>query len=280
MKGKASQGSPVRRGYVDGRWGQLHYRVAAPVAAGPGGKAPLLCLHLTPKSGWIFEPLLADLGTDRIALAPDTPGYGGSDPPPSLLLAGDYAAEFALFMERQAGAAARGPFDVLGYHTGSSFALALANRHPERVRRVVLVSVANFSIAEREQRLRTLDFDFPIRADGSHVAAQWALVGKGMDRRLDAEWQHHSMAENLRAGRRIWWAYNAVHRQDLQHELAALRQPTLVLNPQDDLWEKTRAVAAAHPRFGYAELPGAGHGVFHAERATVSRLVREFLDAD
>jgi hypothetical protein len=27
------------------------------------------------------------------------------------------------------------------------------------------------------------------------------------------------------------------------------------------------------------ELPGAGHGVFHAEREKTSRLVREFLDA-
>ena len=271
----------VRRGYLDGRWGQIHYRLAGELGdrSAKHGKPPLLCLHLTPKTGWIFEPLLADLGSDRVAIAPDTPGYGGSDPPPSLLLADAYAQEFASFMEALRVRTGGGPFDVLGYHTGSSFALALANLAGERVRRVVLVSLADFSPEERKQRLDSLDFESPIKPDGSHVAAQWALIGKGMDTRLGSEWRHQSLAENLRSGRRIWWAYNAVHRQDLRGALGRLRQPALIVNPQDDLWEKTRAIAALHPHIAYAELPGAGHGVFHAEREKTSKLVRDFLDA-
>ena len=267
----------VRRGYIDGRWGQVHYRVAG--TPGHPHRPPLLCLHLTPKSGWIFEPLLADLGTDRVAIAPDTPGYGGSDPPPALQLADDYAREFAAIMDALHARIGGGPFDVLGYHTGSSFALALANLPGARVRRVVLVSLADFSPEERRERLERLDFDFPLKPDGSHVAAQWNLIGKGVDPRLGTEWRHQALTENLRSGRRIWWAYNAVHRHDLRGALGQLRQPALIINPQDDLWDKTRAIAAAHPRFAYAELPGAGHGVFHAERGKTSRLIREFLDA-
>jgi pimeloyl-ACP methyl ester carboxylesterase len=267
----------VRRGYIDGRWGQVHYRLAG--APGAPHKPPLLCLHLTPKSGWIFEPLLADLGIDRVAIAPDTPGYGGSDAPPSLQLADDYAREFAAVMDALHARIGGGPFDVLGYHTGSSFALALANLAGSRVRRVVLVSLADFSPEERRERLERLDFEFPLRPDGSHVAAQWGLIGKGVDPRLGTEWRHQSLSENLRSGRRIWWAYNAVHRHDLRGALGQLRQPALIINPQDDLWDKTRRMAAAHPQFAYAELPGAGHGVFHAERQKTSQLVRDFLDA-
>jgi hypothetical protein len=53
---------PVRRGYVDGTWGQVHYRVAQSPQGGRSA-TPVVCLHLTPKSGWIFEPLLACCAT-------------------------------------------------------------------------------------------------------------------------------------------------------------------------------------------------------------------------
>jgi hypothetical protein len=58
------------RTYIDTALGQIHCRVAQPAEA----KAPpLLCLHMSPKSGWVFEPLLARLGAGRLVVAPDTP---------------------------------------------------------------------------------------------------------------------------------------------------------------------------------------------------------------
>ena len=67
------------RTYLDGPAGQIHCRVAQPssVTAFP----PLLCLHMSPKSGWAFQPLLERLGKTRLVVAPDTPGFGMSDKP-------------------------------------------------------------------------------------------------------------------------------------------------------------------------------------------------------
>lgn len=269
----------VRRAYADNVWGQLHYRIARP-AAGVPQATPLLCLHLTPKSGWIFEPLLADLGATRVALAPGTPGYGGSDAPPAPVSAEDYARAILAFLDRlvDEGTIGEGPVDLLGYHTGSTTAIELARIAPDRVRRLVLVSLADFTEQEQAARIASLDFADPLREDGSHVTAQWAAIGRVRDARLDHEWHHHSLAENLRAGRKLWWAYNAVHKYDLEAGLSAIAALTLVINPEDDLWDRTRIAAARHPRFGYVELPGTGHGAFHAEREAMAKLVSEFLD--
>ncbi|MBK6598302.1 MAG: hypothetical protein IPG25_10625 [Proteobacteria bacterium] len=70
----------VRRGYVDGRFGQMHYYIVTPAGATPK-HAPIVFFHQNPKSGVEYEFLLSDLGRDRVAIAIDTPGYGGSDRP-------------------------------------------------------------------------------------------------------------------------------------------------------------------------------------------------------
>ena len=70
----------VRRTYVETRFGQLHLRIAQPAAA---SRPALICFHMSPMSGRIYENFLAKIGTDRVAIAADTPGFGMSDAPPA-----------------------------------------------------------------------------------------------------------------------------------------------------------------------------------------------------
>ncbi len=78
----------IHRDYVDGRFGQIHLRIASPDLA--QGR-PLLCFHLTPFSGVIYDTWLAEIGKDRLTVAVDTPGFGNSDVPSSPLSMTDYA---------------------------------------------------------------------------------------------------------------------------------------------------------------------------------------------
>ena len=80
----------VVRQYLGSRFGQLHLRIARPSSA--SSRRPVVCFHLSPVSGAIYENLLAELGHDRVALAPDTPGYGASDGPAQPPSIEDYAA--------------------------------------------------------------------------------------------------------------------------------------------------------------------------------------------
>jgi len=265
----------VRREYVDGRWGQVHLRIAI----GPADRPPLLMLHPTPKSGWIYEPLFAPLVQGRTVIAPDTPGYGASDAPPEPASIEDFAGEMLAMMSQLAadGRMPSGPFDVMGYHTGSVTSVALAHLAPTAVRRLVLVSLAAYSAEVRAaKRAGLVNWPGP-REDGSHLAGLWTLMQGLFDRRIPTEWKHASLVENLRSGGRAHWGYDAVYRYDLQTALDTLAHPTLILNPEDDLWVPTRENTGRVTGARYVELPDLKHGLFELQTARIAGLIDGFL---
>ena len=139
-------GSPavhLRRMYVDCRYGQLHLRSAFASNGGFGELTTLVCLHPATTSSRVFEGLLRLMGSDRSAYAPDTPGSGASDPPPSPAGLADHAAAIGDAIDqlrlRQV--------DLLGYHAGAGIAAELAIARPELVRRVVMVGTPGFGEA-------------------------------------------------------------------------------------------------------------------------------------
>lgn len=260
----------LRRLYVDGRWGQIHLRTA-----GAAGRAPpLLLLHPTPKSGWIFETLMGCLAPDRQVIAPDTPGYGASDPPPAPAAIEDLAAELLNAVE---SLVPDGPVDVLGYHTGSVLAAAMASLRPERVRRLILVSLPAYDATTRAAKLAGLASWPAPEIGGEHLTRLWDIMRRRANPAVGADWLHASFAENLRPGRRGPWGYAAVYGFDLIAALRAIRHPTLVLNPEDDLWEPTAAHARLIAQAQYIELPGAGHGAFELQAEELAGMVERFL---
>jgi pimeloyl-ACP methyl ester carboxylesterase len=265
----------IEKLYLPGRWGQLHLRVAG----APGPKRPLLLLHPTPKSGWIYEPLMPALAAGRIVIAPDTPGYGASDPPPEPPSIDDYAhVMLAVVSQLQSiGRIGPGPVDVLGYHTGALIAVAMAALAPAQVANLVLVSLAAYP-ADLRARKRAALADWPVpRDDGSHLNAMWSQIGALSDPRMDADWKHASLTENMRSGSRAPWGYDAVYRHDFQSALEQMRHPVLILNPEDDLFQPTAANAPRVPQARYVELPGMKHGLFQAESGRIAGLVEDFL---
>ncbi|NML12247.1 alpha/beta fold hydrolase [Sphingobium sp. AR-3-1] len=260
--------------YVEGRWGQVHVRLAGKPTA-----PPLLMLHPTPKSGWIYERLMAQLAPGRAVFAPDTPGYGASDAPPAPPSIEDHAEAMFGVVERLAadGMIADTMVDLLGYHTGSSIAVAMANMRPRQVRRLILVSVAAYDADVRAEKRAALAHWPRPAEDGSHLGRMWALMRSLSDARVDTAWLHESLTENLRCGARAPWGYDAVYRHDLQSALDALAHDTLILNPQDDLWDLTRAHASRVRGAQYVEMPGVAHGLFDLEVERIAALIEEFL---
>lgn len=266
----------LRRGYVDHGAGQVHYRIAG---EGQAGVPPLLMLHPTPKSGWIYEGLMLSLAAKgRVVVAPDTPGYGASDSLPGEADITDYAdANFALIAAlARDGVLPPGPVDVLGYHTGSVTSCAMALARPDGVRRVVLFSLPFYDAEQRAAKLQGLaSWPRPV-ADGSHIQRMWQIVGGLCDKRVSPEWQHRSVVENLRAVDSPA-GYRAVYRYDLAEHLPRLRQPVLLINAEDDLFEQTRRARPLLPGAEYRELPGAAHGMFDLDRERIARIVDAFL---
>ncbi|MCB1004719.1 MAG: alpha/beta hydrolase [Acidimicrobiales bacterium] len=264
----------VRRGYVDVDHGQVHVRIAG---ADRTQRPPLVCLHMSPASGLVYERFAAVAGSDRTVLALDTPGYGGSDPLPPLPTIGDYADVVAQVVE---AAGLAGPVDLLGYHTGSLTAVELAGRRPDLVRRVVAVSMPVFTAAELE-RLHGVYPEEPIfTEDGARLLATWRWFVEFFDvgGANTVEQAARIFHARLSGGERHWWGHHAAFDYDVVPALAQVRSPLLVLNPADDLTEQTRR-AAAHLRHGRVEEhPEWTHGFLDNHTRAAAAAVLDFLD--
>ena len=132
----AETGGKLRHGYVDMRYGQLHYSIAQPVGGG-GNRTPIVLFHQSPNSSVEYDALVTELGKDRVAIAPDTPGHGGSDGPETIPTIEDYVGAVVEGLEKL-GYGPKRQIDVFGFHTGSRIATELAVSHPKMVRRVIL----------------------------------------------------------------------------------------------------------------------------------------------
>jgi len=124
----------TRRAYFDCRFGQLHVRTAFPTTGGFDEQVTLVCLHSREGSSRSFARLLPAIAPDRSVYAPDLPGFGESDPAPSVGHADAALAIFDLAKDLRLR-----QIDLLGVRFGAAVALELAGQHPELVRRLVLV---------------------------------------------------------------------------------------------------------------------------------------------
>lgn len=261
--------SEVRRGYLPTPAGQVHYRRVDPPHP---ARTPLVCLHQVPNSSQTFAALLPRLGSDRLVLALDTPGFGMSDP----IIGEQRLVDYATVLQAAIGAARLTQVDLLGYHTGAAIAAAIATATPMLVRRVVLCAVPVFDGAERASLGAQPPIPFDL--DGDWVREEWRRTVRWRGPGQDDAGLLRSFAEKLRPGARERGA-TAIAAYDTAAALAAIYQPLLILRPRDDLWEATGRARKLRPDARYAELPDFGHGLFDAATPEVEALLRSFLDS-
>jgi pimeloyl-ACP methyl ester carboxylesterase len=103
-------------------------------AAAPGS-TPALLLHGVPETAIAYRHLFPVLAADRLVLAPDLKGLGGSE------AVGPYdvttlVRELAALVLHEVD----GPVDVVGHDWGGVLGLALAQSRPDLVRRLVVIN--------------------------------------------------------------------------------------------------------------------------------------------
>ena len=260
-------GTKLRFSYADTPLGQVHYREAG---TGP----PVVLFHESPISGRIYEATLPVLGRRVRAIAPDTPGYGASDPPPEPLHIAGYSERLALFLD----ALGLEQVALVGNHTGGAIAIQLAVDLPQRVRALIVMGCPLFSEEERQDRLENYLEPFTPSPDGAHLAWLWSRYQRVWGRDTPVELLHLATAEFLRTGARYDWAYRAAFRFEADRLLPQVTCPTLFLVTQGDMLrpKNERAVALTpHAEGRVIESP---HGQYPArDPAGFSREVLAFL---
>ena len=148
---------------VDGAGIDLHYRVG-------GNGPPLFLLHPSPLDSGFLEPLMRRLARRATVIAPDTPGFGDSDPLPrpvedlSPCVRAMSALRDALRLDR---------VGVYGSATGAQIAVEWAKAEPAALSGIMLDNAAAFDDAEREHIMAGYLPDVTPSADGGHLARAW-----------------------------------------------------------------------------------------------------------
>jgi pimeloyl-ACP methyl ester carboxylesterase len=267
--GQASNAT-VTRAYTKGRYGQIHYRVAG----SHGSRSPLLLLHPSPLSGYVFENFMRDIGRDRFVVAPDTPGFGMSDAPASPPEIKDYA-EVMLDFIAEVGL---GVVDVMGYHTGSLTAVEMSRQNPDVVRKIVMISATVFTPEETEA-FRQKYVPPSIDERPGLMAARWpSFKNEFWAMGPDANQKFNIFLDGQRNPDWSPWGHRAAFNYNIAEALQESEHPILILNPEDDLWTYTPRAAPLLKNGRIHDLPGWTHGFLDAETAKVGAIVRGFLD--
>ena len=118
-------------------------RIRVDVRGGGGEGKPVLLVHdfLSDRQEW--EAISGRLSEHFRVLAVDLPGFGESEKPRHGSGPGRFGYDFDGFAEALvdvAGALDAAPLSVCGHGLGAAIAIALAERHPTMVERLVLVA--------------------------------------------------------------------------------------------------------------------------------------------
>ena len=156
------------------------------------GQGPaVVLLHQSPQNGRSMLPWLARLAPHYAVFAPDTPGFGASDPLP---LAQATIPDFARALARLLDALGLDRVLLYGVHTGAVVAARLALERPERVAALVCDGLALFDADERCGLLDGYLPPFEPAWDGAHLLWLWARL---REQNFFFPWHLHDAAHRL-----------------------------------------------------------------------------------
>ena len=229
-----------------------------------GGGEPLVLLHGVATSRLIWRRVIEPLARRRRVIAVDVPGFGESTP-----------AGRGFDLERVADRLAEGVgverFDLVGHSLGGAVAVATAARHPDAVRRLVLVAPAG--LAPRATRVAAALGVAAERAVHARRALGYQLVARSRGRRAmfgtsvaDAGSLHPADARLLLdasgGARRVSSGVRRALEADLRDDLAAAPLPVgLIWGTADRVvpYSGLAALRRLRPDAAVETLHGTGH---------------------
>lgn len=260
----------LKKGYLDGPFGQIHYYESGDV------NSPCLILaHQSPSSARMFEkamPLMAAQGLRAIAV--DTPGFGNSDVPPAPPSIADYATILPCVLDGLGLDSAH----FLGHHTGAAIMCSFASKHPKLVKSLILHGPPLFSEEDLEPFKDIKPEPHPIYKDGSHLQKAWDRRVKYTPGWTDEIAMHRRLVDQLWAGDTSWYGHNAAFKYAMTDDYMALTTVTMILNNSgDDANEMSLKAKRMRPDFTYKELKGGTHDIVDERPVAWSNAVAEFV---
>ena len=241
----------------------------------PAGEPALLIHGYTDNSrSW---SLIAPYLKDRRLFAIDLRGHGKSDAPDCCYAYTDFANDAALFLDAVGVAQA----DVIGHSLGSMTAQLLAAQHPEKVRKLVLVSSTTAIGGGPGSWLwdNITPLKPPIDPE-SQFMKDWYWNPNPVDEDYITRERTESAATPIHVWRGVLWGTVI---NDLTLTAPLVKAPVMVMwGDQDSLFDLTHQekLEKAFPEARFEVFAGAGHNMFWEFPQRSAEIIDDFLDEE
>ena len=234
----------VAQDYVNIGAGQhpqlVHFRRAG---AGP----PLLMLHASPMSSAALLPFIGVAADYCTVIAPDTPGYGCSDPLPE---PGDDLTGYVAALDGFTRRLGLESFGLYGTATGAQIAIEFSKTHADRVDYLILDNAAHFTGEERDSIVSGYFPDLTPDSTGSHLTRTWSVARDqcvffpwhqtGPETRLpgggvNTDVVQHMAMDFLLAGKDYDRAYRAAFANEKIERVQPVTVPTIIMRWQGSI---------------------------------------------
>lgn len=258
----------IRQGYVTGPEGQVHYWTM--------GRGPtLLMIHQAAQSAEEFIAIAPYLADGYQVLAIDLPGHGNSDDPPREFLVEDFTrATLALLDQLDIQ-----KLSILGHHGGSSVAMDIAAREPQRVDKLILSGTGVRTPEETKALVEGgMTRDIPMAKDGDFLMQTWKRYVELTSPDAIAEVAFRPFLVSLQARLRPYDAHYAIMRWDRKPVLEKLDLPVLLMQGDRDVFVNRQEQLAEMIRNSTREIiPGGGAFMYYEMPKECAAVIRAYL---
>nr|WP_246252027.1 alpha/beta hydrolase [Mesorhizobium camelthorni] len=241
---------------------------------GDANGTPVLLLHGFTDSARSWSLIAPYLATGFRLVAPDLRGHGHSDKPEGCYTIPEMAHDIRLLTEVLDLA----PAHVVGHSLGGRLAQALAERWPQIVGKIVLMST---SAVPRERKgwlwENILMLRDPIDPESAFIR-KWCSGAMP----VDESFLTHARRESAAVSSRIW---HSIHYEQIAYDPSPLLQDisaaTLILRGEEDTIataEHQAHLKEAIVGAKFISLPGHGHNVHWEDPEGVASLIQRFLE--
>jgi haloalkane dehalogenase len=155
----------ITRHFIDVGNRRVHYRKA-------GSGPTLLMVHQSPRSSAEYEPLMEKWGAHFTCIAPDSPGFGQSDPLPGNPDIEDFASALVELLD----ALGISQTAAYGFHSGGIILISTLKRHPERFTGLATGGYAVWTEEETKIFGKSYLPPFVPSAYGEHLTWLWNRI--------------------------------------------------------------------------------------------------------
>jgi len=255
-----------------------------------GSGPPVVLLHGYGETGDMWAPLAVELARDHTVIVPDLRGLGLSSKPPGGFDKKTQAEDVAGVMTALNVAQA----DVVAHDIGNMVAFQFAARHPERVRRLVLIDAPIPGVGPWDEILKNpllwhFRFGGPdmerlvAGRERIYLDRFWNEFSASPARFGEAARRHYADLYALPGAMHSGFAQFAAFDQDAIDNRAflargRLKMPILAVGGEKSFGPTMAAVMrVAGDDVTEAIVPDSGHWIMEENPGATIRLVREFL---